>query len=210
MPDTANHATASPSLSAIEDADVAAATALAKDRQSPAVRAAAAAGELGDQPPLLVLSGGVLAYGLLARDRRVAAVGGRMLASVLVATALKTAAKHAVSRTRPHVVLDTGHYEVTPDGPDAGPWHSFPSGHTAGSVAAARALARIYPAASWAAYAAAAGVALVQLPRGAHYPLDVVAGAAVGAAAEALVDAFWRDEAWAARQLTAAARRPPG
>ena len=84
-------------------------------------------------------------------------------------------------------------------GPDEGSWQSFPSGHTAGSVAAARALARAYPSASRPAYAGAAAIALVQLPRGKHFPSDVVAGTAVGVVAEALVD---RGTVWLRRRLS--------
>jgi hypothetical protein len=87
---------------------------------------------------------------------------------------------------RPKLLLDQGRYEVEPFGPDDGDWHSFPSGHTAGSVAVARALAGVYPEARLAAYSGAAAVALVQIPRGAHYPLDVAAGALVGVVADAL------------------------
>ena len=72
--------------------------------------------------------------------------------------------------------------------PDEGPWHSFPSGHTAGSVAVARAVGRLYPEVRTAAYAGAAAVALVQIPRWAHYAADVVAGALVGVVAEAAIN----------------------
>ncbi len=51
---------------------------------------------------------------------------------------------------------------------------------------------REYPEHAAPAYAAAAGVALAQIPRCAHYPTDVGAGLAIGAAAEAVVDAGWR------------------
>src|SRR3954468_11264406 len=71
--------------------------------------------------------------------------------------------------------------------PDQGPWHSFPSSHTAGGVALARAVVRGWPGARWPAYAGAAAVGPVQVPRGAHYPSDVLAGVVVGIAAEAVV-----------------------
>jgi membrane-associated phospholipid phosphatase len=107
--------------------------------------------------------------------------------------------KHVVSRTRPHVLLDEGRYAVQAFGPHKGPWQSFPSGHTAGSVAAARALARADPGASGPVYAGAAAIALVQLPRGKHYPSDVVAGAVVGVVAEAIVD---RAAVWLSQRLS--------
>ena len=175
-------------VGAVEDADVRVATRLARHRHHPAMRVAGTLSEAGDQPPLIALAGAVLACGLLAGERRLALAGGRMLASHLLATWVKSGIKHVVARTRPHVLLDEGRYELKPLGPDEGPWNSFPSGHTAGSVAVARALARVYPDARLPAYAAASAIALVQIPRAAHYPIDVMAGALVGLAAEAAVD----------------------
>jgi membrane-associated phospholipid phosphatase len=67
---------------------------------------------------------------------------------------------------------------------------SFPSGHTAGAVAMARAVARDYPDTASAAYLAAAVVGALQIPRRAHFAGDVLAGAAVGIAAEAMATWF--------------------
>ncbi len=174
--------------SAAEEADVALAAHLAGHRDHPVVRGLGAMSDIGDQPPLLALSGAVLAYGLLAGNRRAAGAGARMLGSVLLATWIKTGLKRLVARTRPNVLLDDGRYELEAVGPDEGSWQSFPSGHTAGSVAVARTLGRVYPQARTAAYAGAAAVALVQIPRGAHYPADVVGGAVVGVIAEAAIN----------------------
>jgi membrane-associated phospholipid phosphatase len=171
-----------------EEADVAVATHLAKHKDHPLVRGLGTMSEVGDQPPLLALSGAVLAYGVLAGDRRAARAGVRMLGSLVLATWIKTGLKHLVARTRPNVLLDEGQYELEPFGPDEGSWQSFPSGHTAGSVAVARAVGRAYPQARTAAYAGAGAVALVQIPRGAHYPADVAGGAVVGVIAEAAIN----------------------
>jgi membrane-associated phospholipid phosphatase len=130
----------------------------------------------------------VLAFGVFAGNRRATEAGARMVGSLVLATLIKTGLKRLVARTRPNVLLEEGRYEVEPFGPDEGPWHSFPSGHTAGSVAVSRAAGRVYPEVRTAAYTAAAAIALVQIPRGAHYPTDVAAGAIVGLAAEAVVD----------------------
>jgi hypothetical protein len=171
-----------------EDADIEIATRLAGAKDHPVVRTLGAMTEVADQPPLFALCGAVVAYGLVAGDRRAAIAGVRMLASFLVATGIKGGLKRLVSRTRPNVLMDEGRYEVRPLGPDEGPWHSFPSGHTAGSVAVARALARAYPEVRVPAYGAAAAVALLQIPRGAHYPSDVAAGVLIGLGAEAGVE----------------------
>jgi membrane-associated phospholipid phosphatase len=187
--------------STAEGADIALATHLAGHKDHPAVRGLGTLSEIGDQPPLLVLSGAVLVYGLLSGNRRAAGAGARMLSSLILATGIKASVKHLVARTRPNVLLDEGRYAVEPLGPDEGPWNSFPSGHTAGSVAVARAIGRVYPAARPVAYGGAAAVGLMQIPRGAHYPADVAAGALVGIVAEAAVDR-------AAQYLVAATSKP--
>jgi membrane-associated phospholipid phosphatase len=173
--------------SPVEQADIAAARRLARHHHDPALRMVTAFSQLADQPPLLAASGAVVLWGLLTRNHRLARRGGHLFASVALATLLKGMVKRAVSRTRPHVLLDQGRYRVEPLGPDEGPWHSFPSGHTAGGVALARAVARGWPGAWWPAYAGAVAVGAVQVPRGAHFPSDVLAGVVVGIAAEAIV-----------------------
>jgi hypothetical protein len=188
MPDADADPSPPPETSSLEEADIAVAERLARHRGHPAVRAAGWLSGIGDQPPLFAISGAVLAFGLVAGRPRAAEAGGRMLASCLVATWIKGGLKRVVSRTRPNVLLDHGRYAVEPLGPDEGPWNSFPSGHTAGSVAVARALARSWPHARGPAYAGAAAIAMIQVPRGAHYPIDILAGALVGLAAEATVD----------------------
>ena len=175
--------------SAAEETDVALAARLAQNRGHPVVRGLGSLSEIGDQPPLLAVSTAILAYGALRGDRRATEAGGRMLGALVFATLIKTGLKHLVARTRPNVLLEEGRYELEPFGPDEGPWQSFPSGHTAGSVAVARAAARVYPQARAAVYGGAAAIALVQIPRGAHYPTDVAAGAIVGLVAEAAVNA---------------------
>lgn len=174
--------------STAEEADVALGAHLAGHKDHPLVRGLGSLSEIGDQPPLVALSGAILAYGVLANNQRAARAGAHMLGSLVLATLIKTALKHIVARTRPNVLLEEGRYEAEALGPNEGAWHSFPSGHAAGSVAVARAVARVYPKARTVAYAGAAAVALIQVPRGAHYPTDVAAGALVGAVAEAVVN----------------------
>lgn len=70
------------------------------------------------------------------------------------------------------------------DRPDSS---SFPSGHTAAAVAFAGSVALSWPPAGAACAVPAALVAVERVHSGAHYPSDVVAGAAVGLAAVALV-----------------------
>jgi decaprenylphosphoryl-5-phosphoribose phosphatase len=105
----------------------------------------------------------------LRRDRR-------GLLVVLAALIGNTAIKQLVRRPRPDL------------GPDLPPLAStisslsYPSAHAATSFAAAGALGPSMPL-----YAAAGAMALTRPYLGVHYPSDVLAGAALGWAVEALV-----------------------
>jgi undecaprenyl-diphosphatase len=173
---------------ALEQADTRVTKAVAPYQESWPVRAVSAIGKLGDQPPMLAISSAVLGAGLVRGDRRMLRAGARMIAAHVIATATKNYIKHRVDRTRPHVLVEEGRYKMEPGRNQAKEETSFPSGHTAGAVAVARAFARIYPEHRRAAYAAAGVIALAQIPRCAHYPSDVAAGTAVGLAAEGLVE----------------------
>lgn len=173
---------------AVEEADIAVAEDLGRHRHNPLVRALGSASEIADQAPLFSVCGAVFAGGIVARRPRVALAGVHMLASALVATGLKSLVKNLVTRTRPHLLLDDGTYEAGISGPDDGNWQSFPSGHTAGAVAVARAMAHTLPGSATPGYLAAAAIGAIQVPRGKHFPIDVAAGAILGLAAEAIVD----------------------
>lgn len=157
-----------------------------------AMRAAAAIGEMADQPPLIALGAATLVLGLATRRPRVADAGGRMLASHLLATAIKTIVKRSVDRTRPHSVKDGHGYRLESGDSASHHYSSFPSGHTAGAVAVARAAARVWPDRAPELAATAAGVGALQLPIGKHYATDVAAGAAIGLLSEALINAAAR------------------
>ncbi len=58
--------------------------------------------------------------------------------------------------------------------------HSFPSGHTASSFAAATALAFFYPKAAPVAFAVATGVGLSRVHLGVHFPSDAAVGGVIG------------------------------
>lgn len=172
----------------VEKADMALVEAAADNKHNPLAKAVGAIGHLGDQPPMLAASALLLAAGVLAKERRMIRAGARMISAELVTIVIKDLVKRSVTRTRPHVLLEEGRYERRPGGPHEGKYNSFPSGHTAGAVAVARALAREYPAAKVPAYAFAAAVAVGQVPNAAHYPTDVGAGALVGLVSELIVD----------------------
>ena len=58
--------------------------------------------------------------------------------------------------------------------------HSFPSGHTATSFAAAVVLARAVPQRAWLFYLLAAAIGFSRIYVGVHYPIDVLGGALLG------------------------------
>ena len=151
--------------------------------------------DLGNQPQLRTISAAMIVSGLLMGEeqgRRIARAGLRMLVAHEAATFLKTMIKKRIDRTRPRSADRAGgDHRPAPGKHQAKEKTSFPSGHSAGSAAAARAFAREFPEYAAPAAATAAALALVQIPRCAHYPTDVAAGVTLGLAAEAAVAALW-------------------
>ena len=213
--------------SRIEKADLELGKEIGKRRHHPAVKAASKFGKLGDQGPLYALSVGLLTIGLLTRNRRLSGSALSMFGAIALADRAKCGVKALVHRTRPNVLLEEGHYARGEGGSEDKEEQSFPSGHTAGSVAVARALGRHYPAAGASAGIAALVIALSRVAKGSHWPLDIVAGAVIGLASEAVAtnliegalkvaeehstlgfvplmrpsEASWRRRAWAALKL---------
>lgn len=160
----------------------------ARHHDEPAVRVAGTLAEVADQPPLIVLSVATALIGLATGRREMVKGGVRMLAAHALATAAKTAIKRSVDRTRPKKALKDGH-RFEPGHSHDHDLNSFPSGHLAGAVAVSRAAAHAMPGTGGPAGLATGAVAAAQMPAGNHYLSDMVAGAAIGWAAEALVAA---------------------
>jgi undecaprenyl-diphosphatase len=99
------------------------------------------------------------------------------VSAALLATVASQLLKRACRRPRPNCAVRG--FESVLENPDA---FSFPSGHTAAAFAVTTALAGAYPGLAAAELAFAVGVAVSRIYNGAHYPLDVAAGAALGAA----------------------------
>jgi membrane-associated phospholipid phosphatase len=175
----------------LEQADIAVGTKIAKHRHHPVAKAAGKAGKFGDQGPLYALAGGVLGVGVVWRDRRLTDTGISMLAAIAAADLTKRIAKSLVRRTRPKALLEQGDYNAESGGSDSKKEQSFPSGHTACTVAAARAFARNVPEAGAAAGAAAVAIGVSRVAKGEHWPLDVLAGAVIGLVTEAFSALFY-------------------
>ena len=157
-------------------------------RDTSAVKSLSWLSELGDQPQMLTLSGGVLALGVVRRDPRMVRAGGRMIASHLLATWIKNVVKHRVDRTRPFAARAQEDRKPKKGRNTSKEETSFPSGHSAGALAVAQAFAREFPAHRGKALTGAGAIAAAQVPRCAHYPTDVGAGLAIGWLSELAVD----------------------
>lgn len=158
-------------------------------RETRAVKAIHAFGSIGDQAQMRLVCLGMFGLGALRRDPRMMRAGVRMLLSHELATLAKDAVKRRVDRTRPR---RDGRTKPRKGRHTSKEITSFPSGHSAGSMAVARAFAAEYPEHRAAALAAAGAVGLAQVPTCAHYPSDVAAGMTIGALAEAVVGLAWR------------------
>lgn len=114
-----------------------------------------------------VLGGGAVATYLIGRAAgrpQLAAMGGDLVESQLLSGVSTFALKHAIRRGRPD-----------------GEARSFPSGHAAGTFAAATVLQRHFGVkAAIPAFSAAAIVSGARLQANSHYPTDIIIGAAIG------------------------------
>jgi len=144
-------------------------------------------GKAGDQPPMLSLATAVLATGLLSERPRMMLAGARMIGAHLLATGAKHVIKRRVDRERPAPRADGKAPNPRPGRKDSKRMTGFPSGHTAGTIAIARAFGRAYPEHAGTAVGAAGLIAVAQVAGRKHYLTDVLAGLAIGLAAEAAV-----------------------
>lgn len=158
---------------------------------SPPVRALDIFSKLGDQPELRLLSGALMLAGTFAGNDRLVRAGARMMLAHEAATLAKDSVKTEIDRTRPRSADARSEKKPRKGKHEGKEKTSFPSGHSAGAIAAARAFTREYPEHGAMALGAAGLVALLQIPRCAHYPTDVAAGLAIGLVAESATNAAW-------------------
>jgi membrane-associated phospholipid phosphatase len=176
---------------ALLDVDSKAREAVIPHQEDAPVKALSWYSEIGDQPQLRALSAGLFLSGAAVRNPRMMRAGARMLLAHELATFAKNFVKHRVDRTRPNAAEGKEDQKAELGRSSEKDETSFPSGHSAGATAVAAAFAREFPEYGAAALAAGGAAALAQIPRCAHYPTDVGAGIAIGAAAEACVNLVW-------------------
>ena len=119
-----------------ERLDVEAALRLGKWRDNPPVKALAGVAQVADQTPAVTAGALMLALALLRRDARLGETAIRLVAAILVTTALKMAVERAVARTRPNAVLDGRPYSRKRGGSRQRARQAFPSSHTADAIVA--------------------------------------------------------------------------
>ncbi len=151
---------------------------------------------LADQPQMRTLCAALIAAGLAGGRSsgygpKLARAGVRMLIAHELATFAKDRVKQRIERRRPRSRRNGNDHHPRRGRRTDKELTSFPSGHAAGASATARALAREMPALTPAATLVGGLLALLQLPRSAHYPTDTAAGLAIGLAAEAAPARLW-------------------
>lgn len=169
----------------LEKADLSAGAAVAKKRHHPLLRAFGQFGELGDQGPLYLIGGAMVAAGAVRRDARCIGAGAGILCAVGLADLAKNAIKSRVARSRPQHLIEEKEYRFESGGSARKEEQSFPSGHAACTVAATEAAIKFYPQSTLYLRPLALMMTVSRLAKADHWPLDLLAGATIGKASQA-------------------------
>ena len=140
--------------------------------------------KLGDQEPLYAASIVLGLSGLVLKDRRMVHAGVRIGLAVAVSDVLKSLAKTLMKRSRPKSVSAGRDYRSEGGGSDDKDEQSFPSGHVAATLAASRALRRVYPRTGPVGLGATVVLGGSRVAAAEHWPSDILAGAVIGYVAE--------------------------
>jgi undecaprenyl-diphosphatase len=130
----------------------------------------------GDASSWTAAGAALLGAGLATRSRKTIHVGLRLGAAATLGAVAAQALKRSLTRKRPTHAIQG--FTALAENPDA---FSFPSGHTAAAFAVAVALRDEGPVTGPLTLLLAVGIGLSRVYLGAHYPLDVGVGAALGA-----------------------------
>jgi undecaprenyl-diphosphatase len=117
---------------------------------------------------------GGIALAILGGVRGRRAGAATAVASLAATYVVQTRVKPIFRRVRPFVNREARVVGIRPAD------HSFPSGHTASSFAAATALAFFYPRAAPLAYGVATAVGVSRVHLGVHFPSDAAVGGVIG------------------------------
>ena len=109
---------------------------------SPAVRVLDVLSKIADQPELRTIAAGLILTGIFSTNDRMARAGSRMMIAHEAATAIKDGLKLNIDRTRPRSAGNKKAKKPRKGNHVGKELSSFPSGHSAGSIAAARAFSR--------------------------------------------------------------------
>ena len=168
----------------LEAAEVGLTRTLARSKESSITKGLGRLAKLGDQEPLYAASFILAACGLVLKDRRLIQAGVRVGAAVAVSDVLKSATKKLVKRSRPKALAAGQDYRREGGGSKDKGEQSFPSGHVAATLAASRALRRVYPKTGPTGLAVTVVLGGSRVAAAEHWPSDILAGAVIGYVAE--------------------------
>ena len=169
----------------LEDAEVRGLSGkLARTKELPVTKWLGKLAKLGDQEPLYAASVILAVTGLVLQDRRLVHAGVRVGAAVAASDVLKSVTKKLVKRSRPKSVAAGHDYRREGGGSDEKAEQSFPSGHVAATLAASRALRRVYPRSGPVGLGVSVVLGGSRVASAEHWPSDVLAGAVIGYVAE--------------------------